>query len=101
MKISIAGREIEEDDEGAEALLKTAQLAYLARYTHRVAISNTRLIALNEAGVTFKWKDYRVKGRRRLCARKWSLFVLSKWIDRFKRVIPSSRRLISPAGGQT
>ena len=36
-------------------------LAYLSRYTHRVAIANNRLIALNEQGVTFKWKDYRAK----------------------------------------
>jgi hypothetical protein len=36
-----------------------AVLAYLARYTHRVAISNKRLIALDEAGVTFRYKDYR------------------------------------------
>ena len=36
-----------------------AVLAYLARYTHRVALSNSRLIALDKAGVTFKWKDYR------------------------------------------
>ena len=43
-----------------------AVLAYLARYTHRVAISNSRLIALNENGVTFKWKDYRIQGRDRL-----------------------------------
>jgi putative transposase/transposase-like zinc-binding protein len=43
-----------------------AVLAYLSRYTHRVAISNSRLIALDEAGVTFKWKDYRIKGRDRL-----------------------------------
>jgi hypothetical protein len=43
-----------------------AVLAYLARYTHRVAISNARLIALGEAGVTFKWKDYRINGRDRL-----------------------------------
>ena len=43
-----------------------AVLAYLARYTHRVAISNARLIALDEKGVTFKWKDYRIKGRHRL-----------------------------------
>ena len=41
-------------------------LAYLARYTHRVAISNSRLVTLDEAGVTFKWKDYRIKGRDRL-----------------------------------
>jgi hypothetical protein len=37
-------------------------LRYLARYTHRVAISNRRLIACDENGVTFKWKDYRIKG---------------------------------------
>ncbi|MGC2787619.1 MAG: IS91 family transposase [Roseiarcus sp.] len=43
-----------------------AVLAYLARYTHRVAISNSRLIALDGAGVAFKWKDYRIKGRERL-----------------------------------
>ena len=36
-----------------------AVLAYLSRYTHRVAISNHRLIALDEAGVTFRYKDYR------------------------------------------
>ena len=39
----------------------SAVLAYLSRYTHRVAISNSRLIAMDERGVTFKWKDYRVK----------------------------------------
>ena len=42
-----------------------AVLAYLSRYTHRVAIANSRLIALNEQGVTFKWKDYRAKQRYR------------------------------------
>ena len=36
-------------------------LAYLSRYTHRVAISNSRLIAMDEQGVCFRWKDYRVK----------------------------------------
>ena len=39
-----------------------AVLAYLARYTHRVAISNRRLIAADASGVTFKYKDYRIKG---------------------------------------
>ena len=39
-----------------------AVLAYLSRYTHRVAISNHRLIALDEAGVTFRYKDYRRDG---------------------------------------
>ena len=42
-----------------------AVLAYLSRYTHRVAISNRRLIALDARGVTFRWKDYRAKGRTR------------------------------------
>jgi len=42
-----------------------AVLAYLSRYTHRVAISNSRLVALDERGVTFRWKDYRVQGATR------------------------------------
>lgn len=42
-----------------------AVLAYLSRYTHRVAISNQRLMALDERGVTFRWKDYRMEGRTR------------------------------------
>ena len=42
-----------------------AVLEYLSRYTHRVAISNQRLVAFNERGVTFRWKDYRAKGRTR------------------------------------
>jgi len=42
-----------------------AVLAYLSRYTHRVAISNSRLLAMDEHGVTFRWKDYRDKGRTR------------------------------------
>jgi Putative transposase/Transposase zinc-binding domain len=40
-------------------------LRYLARYTHRVAISNRRLVTLDDKGVTFKWKDYRVDGPER------------------------------------
>ncbi len=40
-------------------------LAYLSRYTHRVAISNSRLVALDDRGVTFRWKDYRQHGRTR------------------------------------
>jgi len=40
-------------------------LAYLARYTHRVAISNSRLIKADEIGVTFRYKDYRTKGPAR------------------------------------
>jgi Zn finger protein HypA/HybF involved in hydrogenase expression len=46
---------------GPEAVL----LAYLSRYTHRVAITNGRLITSDPQGVTFKRKDYRIKGRDR------------------------------------
>ena len=42
-----------------------AVLAYLSRYTHRVAISNSRLIDFDEAGVTFGYKDYRRSGTDR------------------------------------
>jgi len=41
-----------------------AVLNYLSRYTHRVAIANSRLIAMDDQGITFKWKDYRNKGKK-------------------------------------
>lgn len=43
-----------------------AVLAYLSRYTHRVAISNQRLVSMDDHGVTFRWKDYRAKGKTRI-----------------------------------
>ena len=64
-----------------------AVLAYLARYTHRVAISNSRLVALDGTGVTFKWKDYRIKGRDRL---KTMTLAAHEFIRRFLlHVLPS------------
>jgi hypothetical protein len=64
-----------------------AVLAYLARYTHRVAISNSRLIALDDKGVTFKWKDYRVEGRDRF---KTMTLAAHEFIRRFLlHVLPS------------
>ena len=42
-----------------------AVLAYLSRYTHRVAISNSRLVTMEDGHVSFRWKDYRAKGRTR------------------------------------
>lgn len=42
-----------------------AVLSYLSRYTHRVAISNSRLLRFDDQGVTFNWKDYRAKGNAR------------------------------------
>ena len=40
-------------------------LRYLARYTHRIAISNRRLTALDDRSVTFTWKDYRDGGKQK------------------------------------
>lgn len=42
-----------------------AVLAYLSQYTHRIAISNSRLVAYDDKAITFKWKDYRLKGSKR------------------------------------
>lgn len=57
-----------------------AVLAYLARYTHRVAISNSRLIRADDSGVTFTWKDYRVEGRARC---KTMTLAIDEFIRRF------------------
>jgi len=70
-----------------------AVLAYLAHYTHRVAISNRRLIALDERGVTFRYKDYRRNGPARYCTmtlsadefiRRFLLHVLPKGFHRIR-----------------
>jgi len=55
-------------------------LRYLARYTHRVAISNRRLVAADDGGVSFHWKDYRVEGSGR-----WKTMTLTphEFIRRF------------------
>jgi putative transposase len=65
-------------------------LAYLARYTHRVAISNARLVRLDEETVTFTWKDYADHERLREMTltgeeflRRFLLHVLP---DRFVRI---------------
>lgn len=57
-----------------------AVLAYLSRYTHRVAIANSRLIACDDNGVTFRWKDYRAKGRER---HKFMTLANDEFIRRF------------------
>ncbi|HEU4377291.1 MAG TPA: IS91 family transposase [Hyphomicrobiaceae bacterium] len=64
-----------------------AVLAYLSRYTHRVAIANSRLIAFDHNGVTFKWKDYRAEGRER---QKLMTLASGEFIRRFLiHVLPS------------
>jgi Putative transposase/Transposase zinc-binding domain len=57
-----------------------AVLAYLSRYTHRVAISNSRLITANQACVTFKVKDYRIEGPGRY---KTMTLAVAEFIRRF------------------
>ena len=62
-------------------------LRYLARYTHRVAISNRRLIACDEKGITFKWKDYRIEGAERY---KVMMLATDEFIRRFlMHVLPA------------
>jgi hypothetical protein len=64
-----------------------AVLAYLSRYTHRVAIANSRLIAFDDNAVTFGWKDYRAKGRQR---QKVMTLTSDEFIRRFLiHVLPS------------
>ena len=70
-----------------------AVLAYLARYTHRVAIANSRLLRIDESGVTFRYKDYRRDERARYCTmtlapgefiRRFLLHVLPKGFHRIR-----------------
>ena len=64
-----------------------AVLAYLSRYTHRIAIANSRLIAFDASGVTFKWKDYRAKEQQRA---KVMTLATDEFIRRFLiHVLPS------------
>ncbi|MGI4939039.1 MAG: IS91 family transposase [Janthinobacterium lividum] len=80
-----------------------AVLAYLLRYTHRVAISNCRLIALDERGVTFRYKDYRREGAERYrtmtlptdeLLRRFLLHVLPRGFHRIRHygLLASGRR---------
>ena len=73
-----------------------AVLAYLSRYTHRVAISNNRLIAAGKSGVTFKWKDYRIEGRERY---KTMTLATAEFIRRFlMHVLPKGFHRIRHCG---
>ncbi len=85
-----------------------AVLAYLSRYTHRVAISNRRLISLDEAGVTFRYKDYRRDGpdRQRIMTlaaaefiRRFLLHVLPQGFHRIRHygLLASGGRKINVA----
>jgi hypothetical protein len=81
-----------------------AVLAYLSRYTHRVAIANSRLIACDRKAVTFKFKDYRLEGRERYKVmtlatdefiRRFLIHVLPKGFHRIRHygLFASSKRV--------
>ena len=90
-------------------------LRYLGRYTHRVAISNHRILAFDGERVTFRWKDYAHGGKQRkmtLCAteflRRFFLHVLPKGFVRIRHfgflanryraaVLPLARSLLTSA----
>jgi hypothetical protein len=85
-----------------------AVLAYLSRYTHRVAISNRRLLTFDETGVTFRYKDYRRDGagRQRVMTlstdefiRRFLLHVLPRGLHRIRHygLLASSARKVSLA----
>jgi len=62
-------------------------LAYLSRYTHRVAIANSRLLSMDENDITFKWKDYRRKKAKRTTS---MILTADEFIRRFLiHVLPS------------
>lgn len=82
-----------------------AVLAYLARYTHRVAIANSRIVAMDRHGVTFRWKDYRARSAGKIWRKTMTLtapefirrFLLHVLPDGFHRIrhyglLASSRR---------
>ena len=89
-----------------------AVLAYLSRYTHRVAISNSRLINADANTVAFKWKDYRIKSDdrqsvMRLCTAEFiRRFLIHVLPDRFHRIrhyglLASSKRKVNIAKVRT
>ena len=78
-----------------------AVLAYLSRYTHRVAISNSRLVSADRRGVTFRWKNYRLKGAARYSTmtlpthefiRRFLMHVLPKGFHRIRPLRLSRQR---------
>ena len=82
-----------------------AVLAYLARYTHRVAIANSRLVGMDRHGVTYRWKDYRARSAGKAWRKTMTLtapefirrFLLHVLPDGFHRIrhyglLASSRR---------
>lgn len=93
-------------------------LRYLARYTHRVAISNRRIVSIANGQVRFRWKDYRRGGQRRVMTlaagefiRRFLLHTLPKGFQRIRQYgflanrakgdkLPLCRRLLAEGAAQ-
>lgn len=89
-----------------------AVLAYLSRYTHRVAISNSRLVSADANTIAFRWKDYRIKSDDRQSVMRLSTaefirrFLIHVLPDRFHRIrhyglLASSQRKANIAKART
>ena len=75
---------------------RTGAALPVARYTHRVAISNRRLVAADDGGIAFRWKDYRIEG-----ANRWKTMTLHphEFIRRFLvHVLPKGLQRIRQYG---
>jgi Putative transposase len=79
-------------------------LAYLGRYTHRVAVANSRLIGMADGKVSFRWKDYRQEGRQKIMTlkagefmRRFLLHVLPPGFHRIRHFGPRERLSRGPA----
>jgi hypothetical protein len=85
-------------------------LHYLARYTHRVAISNHRLVAFSEGRVSFRWKDYAHGSKQKVMTlstdeflRRFLIHVLPRGLVRIRHfgIFANRRRAASLARGRT
>ena len=75
-------------------------LEYLGRYTHRVAISNNRLLGINDSAVRFRWKNYRAGGRVKTMTLSADEFIRRSTLDMPVEPMPGiviSRRQASDA----
>jgi Putative transposase len=77
-----------------------AVLRYLGRYTHRVAISNHRLMAFDGERVTFRWKDYTHEGQRRTMTNRSVRFFVSSSLRGYVCATTRYRRKVLSSSGE-
>jgi Putative transposase len=71
-------------------------LAYLGRYTHRVAIANSQLISLADGNVCFTWKDYRAHGKTKVMTLDADEFIRRFLLHSLPDALPSHPPLWLP-----